>query len=104
LATNLGAIEHDSYALFKNIPLAQVSGMTVRVASGGSGCRMALRQGSKEGPVLAAFQVKPTGGYNEFVELTSEWTASDQRSDVFITFENPGKGGLMDLDWVRFNQ
>ena len=104
LGNKLGAIEHDSHAIFKNIPLARIFGVTVRVASGGPGCQMALRQGSKEGPVLATFQVKPTGGYNEFVELTSEWTASDQRSDVFITFENPGKGGLMDLDWIRFNQ
>ena len=103
LGNKLGAIEHGSFALFKNIPLAQVSGVTVRVASGGLGCRMALRQGSIEGPVLALFEVKPTGGYNEFVELTSEWNTLNKRSDIFITFENEGKGGLMDLDWVRFN-
>lgn len=104
LGNKLGAIEDGSYAKFENIPLSQVSSVTVRVASGGSGCRMSFRQGAKDGPVLVTFQVKPTGGYNEFIELMAELPESDDRSDIFITFHNPGKGGLMDLDWIRFNQ
>ena len=40
---------------------------------------------------------------HEFVELKSSITSIKKRSDVVIRFLNPGKGGLMDLDWVRFD-
>jgi cytochrome c len=103
LGNKLGAIDHGAIARFSNIALEQVSGLTVRVASGGAGCRMEVREGSEQGPMLAAFDVKPTGGYNEFVELKSSITSIKKRSDVVIRFLNPGKGGLMDLDWVRFD-
>jgi len=103
LGNKLGAIDHGAIARFSNIALEQVSGLTVRVASGGAGCRMEVREGSVQGPMLAAFDVKPTGGYNEFVELKSSITSIKKRSDVVIRFLNPGKGGLMDLDWVRFD-
>jgi len=103
LGNKLGAIEHSATVRFSNIPMGQVSGLTVRVASGGAGCQMEVREGHEEGPLLASFDVKPTGGYNEFVELKSLVTKTEKRSDVVIRFLNPGKGGLMDLDWVRFD-
>ena len=103
LGNKLGAIDPGATARFSNIPLEQVSGLTVRVASGGAGCRMEVREGSEEGPLLTTFEVEPTGGYNEFVELKSPIINVEKRSDVVIRFLNPGKGGLMDLDWVRFD-
>ncbi|MBT5928190.1 MAG: carbohydrate-binding protein [Verrucomicrobia bacterium] len=104
LGNKLGAIEHGATVRFKNVPLSQVSGVTVRVASGGPGCRMDLRQGSEQGPIFASFEIEPTGGYDKFIELTTPIITIKQRADVVITFSNPGKGGLMDLDWLRFNR
>jgi cytochrome c len=38
------------------------------------------------------------------VELKSApITPVDSRADVIAVFKNPGKGGLMNLDWVQFD-
>jgi hypothetical protein len=30
--------------------------------------------------------------------------AKPERADVFAVFVNPGKSGLMNLDWIQFNE
>ena len=62
-----------------------------------------LRAGSKTGELLASFEVKPTGAWDKWVELEAPLKTPATRGDVYIVFVNPGKGGLMNLDWVQFN-
>jgi len=47
-------------------------------------------------------EVKPTGGWDKWVELRSP-LSTGYRGDVYLLFLNPGKGGLMNLDWIQFN-
>ena len=101
LGNKLGAIEHGSYARFSSIPLHDVGKITVRVASGGAGGQIIVREGSSDGPVVTSFEVTPTGGYDQFVEKTSPPLDRNGRRDLFFCFVNPGKGGLMDVDWVE---
>ncbi|HBF02919.1 MAG TPA: glycosyl hydrolase, partial [Verrucomicrobiales bacterium] len=101
LGNKLGAIEHGSYARFRSIPLHDVGKITVRVASGGAGGQIIVREGSPDGPVVTSFEVTPTGGYDQFVEKTSPPLDRNGRRDLFFCFVNPGKGGLMDVDWVE---
>lgn len=101
LGNFLGSINDQHYALFKNINLAQVSSVQFRVASAASGGRIELRTASLQGAVLAQVEVQPTGAWDKWVDLGAPIPKSE-RADVYIVFVNPGKGGLMNLDWVEF--
>jgi cytochrome c len=103
LGSFLGAIDHGHYARFAGLNLAETASATFRVASGGQGGAIELRAGTATGPVLARVSVPPTGGWETWVELTAPLTPPTERGDVFLVFVNPGKGGLMNLDWVQFN-
>jgi cytochrome c len=98
----VGAIDHGHFVWFENLNLADSGSATVRVASAGVGGKIELRFGSATGAQLATFDVPPTGGWEKWVELKSPLKVAG-RGDVFIVFTNPGKGGLMNLDWVQFD-
>ena len=78
------------------------AGVTVRVASAGVGGKIEVRAGSTTGELLAEIEVLPTGGWDKWTELTAPLKPAS-RGDVFVVFVNPGKGGLMNLDWIQFN-
>ncbi|MEW6160603.1 MAG: carbohydrate-binding protein, partial [Verrucomicrobiota bacterium] len=99
----LGAIDHEHFARFNRLNLQDTSGITVRVASAGQGGRIELRSGSPQGELLAELEVKPTGGWDKWVELSASLRRPANRDDVFVVFVNPGKGGLMNLDWIQFD-
>jgi cytochrome c len=63
-----------------------------------------FRTGSKEGPLLASVEVKPTGGWEKWVEVGAAAAPSAETTDVFAVFVNPGKSGLVNLDWVQFEK
>lgn len=101
----LGSISHGNSVVFKNIPLKQVGGFTCRVASAGAGGRVELHVGTAEGTLLGAIEVQPTGDWDKWVELKTPRSAADglpERTDVVAVFVNPGKSGLMNFDWIRF--
>jgi cytochrome c len=103
LGSFLGAIDHGHYARFEKINLEDSGSVTFRVASAGPGGRIELRAGSPGGPLLAGVEATPTGGWDKWVELNSLLAATKGRVDVYVVFVNPGKSGLMNLDWVEFN-
>jgi len=101
----LGSIAHGNSACFKNIPLQQVGAFTCRVSSGGPGGKIELHAGAVDGPLLGEFDVQPTSGWDNWVELKAARSAAEApaRADVFAVFVNPGKGGLMNFDWLQFD-
>jgi cytochrome c len=104
LGNFLGAIDHGHYARFDRVNLSDSESVTARVASAGQGGTIELRSGAPDGPLLAELEVKPTGGWEKWVELNSPLSSSTtNRADLFVVFVNPGKGGLMNLDWVQCN-
>jgi len=98
----VGAIEHDGLLRLGFLNLADAGSLTVRVASAGAGGILEVRVGSETGTVLASFDVQPTGGWETWKELTLPLPATP-REEVIVRFQNPGKGGLMNLDWIQFN-
>ena len=50
-------------------------------------------------------EVPNTGGWDKWIEPQCPLPATAPRThaDVYAVFINPGKGGLMNLDWVQFN-
>ncbi len=102
LGSSVGAIDHGHYVRFASLNLGDSDRATVRVASGGVGGTIEVRAGSVTGELLASFEVTPTGGWDKWVELSASLKPS-ARGDVFVVFANPGKGGLMNLDWIQFH-
>jgi len=99
----LGAIADGHYARFDNINLSDSASVTFRVASAGQGGKIELRAGSLRGPLLAEVEVRPTGGWDRWIELTAPISVAATRANLFVVFVNPGKGGLMNLDWLELN-
>ncbi|HQW29399.1 MAG TPA: carbohydrate-binding protein, partial [Verrucomicrobiales bacterium] len=99
----IGSTSHGHYAKFASIPLGEVGAVKVRVSSGGSGGKIELHAGSPDGPLMGSIDVPVTGGWDKFEEHKTPLTpASKDRADIYVVFINPGKGGLMNLDWVEF--
>jgi cytochrome c len=100
----IGSINDQHFVKFPAVNLAEVGGFNVRAASGNVGGTIELRSGSPDGALLAAFEVPNTGGWDKWIEKTAPaLNLPTIRTDVYVVFVNPGKGGLMNLDWVQFN-
>ena len=86
------------------INLTDISAVTWHVASGGVGGKIELHANSADGPLLAEDEVRPTGGWSKFENHRSAFSkvCTDDRADLFVVFKNPGKGGLMNLEWLQF--
>jgi cytochrome c len=98
----LGAIADGHHVRFASLNLTNMHKVTARVSSAGAGGRIELRAGAADGDVLASFEVAPTGGWETWTELNAPIVAPAARTDLFVCFVNPGKGGLMNLDWLEF--
>jgi len=100
----LGSINDKHFVKFEAINLADVGGITVRATSGNVGGIIEFRHGSLDGALLGSVEIPNTGGWDKWIEKTVSFsTTPAARTDVFAVFVNPGKGGLMNLDWVQFD-
>ncbi len=100
----IGATNHGHTLRFAGLNLAHSSKVTCRVASAGQGGWIEIHAAKPDGPLLAKLEVPVTGGWETWKEITVPLTVpSPARGDIFVDFINPGKGGLMNLDWLQFD-
>ena len=99
----VGSISDKNYLRFTQLNLADTPTITFRVASGGSGGKIEVHAGSVTGELLGEAEVQPTGGWGKWVDVKAPLKAPAQlKGDIYLVFVNPGKGGLMNMDWVQF--
>ncbi len=99
----MGAIEHDGFLKFDNLPLDQISGISVRVASAGAGGDIEIRRGAVDGPILGRTTVEVNGQWEVFHDQAIEFTPATGRATLFVVFKNEQhRGGLMNIDSIRF--
>ena len=79
--------------------------ITARASSGNVGGKIEFHTDSPTGDLLGSVEVPNTGGWENWIEPKTALApnAPHARSDVYVVFVNPGKGGLMNLDWVQFD-
>jgi cytochrome c len=100
----IGDTHHGQHLRFAALDLTQASAITCRVASGGHGGWIELHDGTADGPMLARMEVPNTGGWESWQVITAPLSpAAPARTDVYAVFINPGKSGLMNLDWIQFD-
>jgi cytochrome c len=102
LGNFVGDIHHEAILRFSKVNLTDSVRATCRVASAGAGGKIEIHAGSVSGELLGEVEVKPTGAWDKWVELSTPLKPAG-RGDVFVVFVNPGQGGLMNLDWIRFD-
>ena len=90
-------------AQFASLNLSDVASITCRVASANSGGTIELHRDSAKGEALAVIEVKPTGAWNTWAEVTAPIKTLDQRCDLVAVFKNPGQTNFLSLDWLQFN-
>ncbi len=105
----VGAINHDHYLKFREVNLGHVNQLKLNVSSAGTGGSIEIRQGQKDGPLLASTEVRVNGEWEKWYELTVDLPETSGEADaqtpkdLFVVFTNPQKaGGLMNLDSIYF--
>jgi len=100
----IGAIAHGHFVRLENVNLNKVNAIQVRASSGHVGGTIEFRVGSQTGDLIASIPIPNTGGWDKWIEPKTDLlpSALKTRGDVIVMFVNPGKSGLMNLDWVNF--
>ncbi|OCC10578.1 PQQ-dependent sugar dehydrogenase [Streptomyces sp. PTY087I2] len=100
----VGYTDDGDWISFEPYVLSNATSITARVASGGAGGTLEVRAGSPTGTLLASLPVAPTGGWENFVDVTADVTNAPAGStELFFVFTGPtGQGSLFDLDAFTF--
>ncbi|MFF3968815.1 PQQ-dependent sugar dehydrogenase [Streptomyces rubiginosohelvolus] len=100
----VGYTDDGDWVSFTPYVLSNATSITARVASGGAGGTLEVRAGSPTGTLLSSLPVAPTGGWEEYVDVTADVNnAPTGSTELFFVFTGPtGQGSLFDLDAFTF--
>jgi cytochrome c len=99
----IGDTAHGHTIRYQALNLADSKTVTIRYSSGGVGGKIELHTGSPTGDLLATLEVPNTGAWDAWKETTVPLAKTPARGDIYLLFINPGKSGLMNIDWLQFN-
>jgi hypothetical protein len=96
----LGAINHSHWTEYHRFRLEGCQKITFRYASAGNGATVTITANGKN--IGAAF-MKPTGNWNTWKEVSIPLAnLPSGLVNLRLTFTNPGKQHLANIDWFRF--
>ncbi|MEV0780622.1 carbohydrate-binding protein, partial [Streptomyces sp. NPDC050428] len=100
----VGFTDNGDWVSFKPYALDNVTSVSARVASGGVGGTLEVRAGSATGTLLGTLNVAPTGGWENFVDVTADISnAPGGTTELFLVFKGvTGQGNLFDVDAFTF--
>ncbi|MFI7386331.1 carbohydrate-binding protein [Streptomyces sp. NPDC049813] len=100
----VGYTDNGDWISFKPYTLANANKLTARVSSGGAGGTLEVRAGSATGTLLGTATVAPTGGWENFADVSADLTGAPAgTTELFLVFKGPtGQGNLFDLDAFTF--
>lgn len=98
----VGSIDHGHRIALGRVQLDTSSSVTFRASSGNVGGTIELHDGSASGPLIAKVEVPNTGAWANWREFKAPLAVKGS-VDLVVVFVNPGKGGLMNLDWLQFD-
>ncbi|WP_407560295.1 PQQ-dependent sugar dehydrogenase [Streptomyces sp. 184] len=102
--STVGFTDNGDWVSFEPYALDNVTGISARVASGGPGGTIEVRTGSPTGSVLGTLTVPPTGGWENYQNVTASLNAAPAGSTtLYLRFAGPtGQGNLLDIDAFTF--
>ncbi|MET0131973.1 MAG: ThuA domain-containing protein [Kibdelosporangium sp.] len=99
----VGYTDPGDWIAFDPVNLTGITGLGLRVSSGGAGGTIEVRSGAVDGPLLQSFQVTNTGGWDQYVDLPAKPIADPGGTKpLFLVFRDNGPGGMFDVDALNF--
>ena len=96
----IGAINDSHWTEYHRFRLEGCRKMTLRYASAGNGATVTVTANGKE---IGKTLITPTGDWNTWKEVSLDLTnVPSGLVNLRLTFTNPGKQHLANLDWFRF--
>jgi cytochrome c len=102
---NVGWINHGSWMCFDEMNFQNITSITYRVASAGTGGRIALHRDSITGPLVEPkAEIPVTGGWQTWQDVTVDITDPGGTHKYCFVFErNPNDELLFNLNYFDFN-
>jgi hypothetical protein len=101
-ARTVGFIDNGDWISFQPYLLNNVTQVSARVASGGTGGTIEVRTGSATGSLLGTVTVPVTGGWDTFTTVSANMSAGPATAaPLYLVFKGPA-GNLFDLDSFTF--
>jgi glucosylceramidase len=98
---DLGYVSPDAYAAYKNVDFgSSVTGVSVRVASGGNGGTLEFHLDSPTGTLVSTVTLPVTGGWQNWQTVTGAVSGASGLHDLYAVFR--GSGGIANLNWFQF--
>ncbi|WP_030546643.1 PQQ-dependent sugar dehydrogenase [Streptomyces albus] len=103
-----GSLDDGDWISFEPYLLADATGLTARVASGGAGGTLEIRSGSPAGTLLGSAEVPATGGWESFEDVTAELSgAPAETTTLYLVAKDSGSGSgdgpLFEVDDFTFS-
>jgi cytochrome c len=101
-------IQDGDWFSFDPLALNNITGLSVRAASGTSGGTLEVRRNSPTGTLVASVPITGTGGWQNWQDFTVNLTNPPAGAgSLFLVARNPagqtGAGFLFNVNWVMFN-
>src|SRR5690606_2836506 len=97
-------IDDGSYICWNEMNFQNITAINYRVASGGVGGRIEVRQDSPSGTELGSATVEPTGGWQSWTTVSGSITDPGGTHKVCFVFRNnPNDELLFNLNWLDFS-
>jgi hypothetical protein len=89
---DMGSMDDGDWIEFKNVEFgsAFVGSFTANVASANDGGVIEVRVGSLEGELIGSCEVGHTGGWQEWVDVSTNITLQSGTQDIYLTFVGAG--------------
>ena len=98
---NVGWLNNGGWLELSPVDMTDKTGLLARVASAGPGGRLEVHLDSRHGPVIAHFDVKNTGGWQNWVTLHCHLKTGSGNHKLFLTFSGNGQA-LFNIEWIEF--
>ncbi|MCC3650920.1 PQQ-dependent sugar dehydrogenase [Streptomyces sp. S07_1.15] len=99
-----GSLDDGDWIAFEPYLLADATGLTARVASGGAGGTLEIRSGSPAGTLLGSAEVPATGGWESYEDVTAGLTgAPGETTTLYLVAKGSGDGSLFEVDDFTFS-
>ncbi|WNO76148.1 carbohydrate-binding protein [Streptomyces sp. AM8-1-1] len=103
-AKTVGFTDNGDWVSFQPYALSNARSVTARVSSGGVGGTLEVRAGSATGTLLGSMAVAPTGGWENFTDVSTNLAnAPSGTTTLYLVFKGvTGQGNLFDVDAFTF--
>ncbi|MFE6036064.1 PQQ-dependent sugar dehydrogenase [Streptomyces sp. NPDC056452] len=101
----VGFTDNGDWISFEPYTLDNATRVSARVSSAGPGGTIELRAGSTTGTLLSTLTVAPTGGWENFVDVSADVAGAPAGpTELFLVLKGPtGRGNLFDIDAFTFD-